>query len=323
MGRYHREMDYAETREEILQALKTLHKMGFVTRANYLCCGSCASYAIASSLEEKIEKSRANLEIWDALPIVHGVKAKNIKLPLGCIFWNRQSEQGFREDGSIYITYGQIGTSAYGDIGIPTEETGRLLFSALKFRGVHVEWDGKESTCILVKTPDRIYEDNERAYHEIADRMPLPNEIGVERLKEYEEELARNKQYAETKRLDAERKLAMVAEKKLEADMKSPDYIPKHIPADDKKPFCPLVGEDGNAFAVLGRAARALNRAGLHDAAKEMTARAMSGDYNHLLAVVMEYIEENGIERCKHCGGDIDICGGCSEEADEDIEEDA
>jgi hypothetical protein len=49
-----------------------------------------------------------------------------------------------------------------------------------------------------------------------------------------------------------------------------------------------LVGQDGNAFAVLGAASKAMRQA---DVAKEdideMMAEAMSGDYNHLLQTVM------------------------------------
>ena len=52
-----------------------------------------------------------------------------------------------------------------------------------------------------------------------------------------------------------------------------------------------LVGEDGNAFAILGRVSKALKRAGLVDAADEFMTEATSGDYNHLLATVLEYVE--------------------------------
>ena len=53
-----------------------------------------------------------------------------------------------------------------------------------------------------------------------------------------------------------------------------------------------LVGEDGNAFAILGRVRRALLRAELPEKAKEYLARATSGDYDHLLAVTLEYVVE-------------------------------
>jgi hypothetical protein len=49
-----------------------------------------------------------------------------------------------------------------------------------------------------------------------------------------------------------------------------------------------MVGEEGNAFAVLGRVRRALRRAGVDDAEiARFSAEAMADDYDHLLATVI------------------------------------
>ena len=53
-----------------------------------------------------------------------------------------------------------------------------------------------------------------------------------------------------------------------------------------------LVGEDGNAFSIMGRVSRALRRAGMPEKAEEYLARATAGDYDHLLAVTLEYVTE-------------------------------
>ena len=59
-----------------------------------------------------------------------------------------------------------------------------------------------------------------------------------------------------------------------------------------KKPVVRLIGEDGNAFAILGKVTKAMKRAGYsQDEVKEYQAKAMSGDYDHLLAVTMEYVD--------------------------------
>ncbi|TLD80155.1 hypothetical protein LS68_008025 [Helicobacter sp. MIT 05-5293] len=53
-----------------------------------------------------------------------------------------------------------------------------------------------------------------------------------------------------------------------------------------------LVGEDGNAFAIMGRVVHAMKKAKVE--AKEIEqfkSEAMSGDYDHLLQVVMCYVE--------------------------------
>ena len=52
-----------------------------------------------------------------------------------------------------------------------------------------------------------------------------------------------------------------------------------------------LVGEDGNAFAVLGKVSKALRRAGHEELAKEFLREATSGDYDNLLRTAMEYVE--------------------------------
>lgn len=51
-----------------------------------------------------------------------------------------------------------------------------------------------------------------------------------------------------------------------------------------------LVGEDGNAFSILGRVARALRRAGHGDVVEEFHAEATSGDYDHLLATTLMWV---------------------------------
>ena len=59
-----------------------------------------------------------------------------------------------------------------------------------------------------------------------------------------------------------------------------------------KKPVVRLIGEDGNAFAILGKVTKAMKRAGYsQDEVKEYQAKAMSGDYDHLLATTMEYVD--------------------------------
>jgi hypothetical protein len=52
----------------------------------------------------------------------------------------------------------------------------------------------------------------------------------------------------------------------------------------------PLVGEDGNAFAIMGRVAAALRKAGHADAVRAYTYEAMSGDYDNLLRVTMQTV---------------------------------
>ena len=53
-----------------------------------------------------------------------------------------------------------------------------------------------------------------------------------------------------------------------------------------------LINEDGNAFHVLGKVRAALRQAGeSQEFIEAFTKEATSGDYNHLLATVMEVVE--------------------------------
>ena len=59
-----------------------------------------------------------------------------------------------------------------------------------------------------------------------------------------------------------------------------------------KRPKMKLVGEDGNIFAILGRASRLLKRNGQAEQAKEMSNRVYhSGDYYKALNIISEYVE--------------------------------
>ena len=52
-----------------------------------------------------------------------------------------------------------------------------------------------------------------------------------------------------------------------------------------------LSGEDGNAFAVMGRVTRELRRAGLSEDEREaFREEAMSGNYDHLLRTCMKWV---------------------------------
>ena len=57
-----------------------------------------------------------------------------------------------------------------------------------------------------------------------------------------------------------------------------------------------LEGEDGNAYAIMGRVRAALKRGGRSDLVDEYTKKATSGNYDHLLQVTMEYVDDGDEE---------------------------
>lgn len=52
-----------------------------------------------------------------------------------------------------------------------------------------------------------------------------------------------------------------------------------------------LIGEDGNAFFIIGRVLKEMRRAGVSkEIMDKFQQEATSGDYDHLLATVMKYV---------------------------------
>ena len=57
-------------------------------------------------------------------------------------------------------------------------------------------------------------------------------------------------------------------------------------------PTLAMVGEDGNAYAILGRAQRVARQAGWpQETIKAVMDEAMAGDYDHLLCTMMTYFD--------------------------------
>ena len=76
------------------------------------------------------------------------------------------------------------------------------------------------------------------------------------------------------------------------------DYVPNYLGGfiDESqyatdKPDCALIGEDGNVFNLIGKAAKTLRRCGLPEQAKEMSDRVFAcGSYGEALNIIGEYV---------------------------------
>jgi len=127
------------------KVFKELRKAGYVVRANFKCCGSCAGSAIANEISEKIDKAKA--------------AGKEPTLPKGSIFYHQQDAEGIRAaygrngydpKAKLYLKFGPVHTK-HGEIGKPSVQAGQDLFYALQAAGIEVEWDGNENQCVAVK----------------------------------------------------------------------------------------------------------------------------------------------------------------------------
>lgn len=75
-----------------------------------------------------------------------------------------------------------------------------------------------------------------------------------------------------------------------------------------QKPDCPLIGEDGNIFNLMGIASRVLRRHGMGEQAKEMSNRIITSgcDYNGALNIIGEYVNiTDGSEETMTMGMDL------------------
>lgn len=52
-----------------------------------------------------------------------------------------------------------------------------------------------------------------------------------------------------------------------------------------------LVGEDGNAFVIIGRVNAAIKKSNHPELSKQFMDEAMSGDYDNVLQTCMKYVE--------------------------------
>ena len=71
------------------------------------------------------------------------------------------------------------------------------------------------------------------------------------------------------------------------------------------KPDCPLIGENGNIYNLVGIASRTLKRNGLPDEASEMTEKVFgSGSYEEALGIIGEYVNITSVDEP---GEDMDM----------------
>jgi len=77
------------------------------------------------------------------------------------------------------------------------------------------------------------------------------------------------------------------------------DYVPNRLGGfiraqEPEKPLCPLIGQDGNIFNLIGIAARTLRENGMAREATEMTQRITGGSchsYDEALCIIGEYVQ--------------------------------
>ena len=110
-----------ETRPLVMKAFRRLRKAGYVAKANFMCCGTCASSAC---FEEAEETKKA-----------------------GVVWWHKQDDTSYRETGELWIGFGSV-----DDVSESTnsDAVGQDVVKALVDAGLKVEWNGSSKQRIRV-----------------------------------------------------------------------------------------------------------------------------------------------------------------------------
>ncbi len=79
------------------------------------------------------------------------------------------------------------------------------------------------------------------------------------------------------------------------------DYVPNRLggflPIHQQKPDCPLIGQDGNIFNLMGIASRTLRENGMAEQAREMRDRiTQCQSYHSALSIIGEYVNITSVE---------------------------
>lgn len=102
------------------------------------------------------------------------------------------------------------------------------------------------------------------------------------------------------------------------------DYIDnrfgKEMQTERQKPDCPLIGQDGNIFNLIGIAARTLRENGMREEATEMTKRVTSsGSYSEALGIIGEYVNITSVDEDEDEYEDEEDWDPCEDEEDEGL----
>lgn len=93
------------------------------------------------------------------------------------------------------------------------------------------------------------------------------------------------------------------------------DYVPNRLDGfiskqpESQKPDCPLIGQDGNIFNLMGIASRTLRRNGMSEQASEMCSRITetAGSYSEALGIIGEYVNITSVDDGQDYGEDMEM----------------
>lgn len=95
------------------------------------------------------------------------------------------------------------------------------------------------------------------------------------------------------------------------------DYVPNRLGGftgeqqkeESLKPDCPLIGQDGNIFNLMGIASRTLRQNGMSEQVTEMRNRITetAGSYSEALSIIGEYVNITSVDDGQDYGEDMEM----------------
>lgn len=117
-----------ELRKKVLEAFKELRKEGILARANFTCCQTCGGYDLGVKAD--------------------AINKKKLGACKGWVFWHRQDNDRWDEDGTLTIAY--TGADYKKKVIATTLDIGVALFKALEKQGLKIDWCGSDDKRITV-----------------------------------------------------------------------------------------------------------------------------------------------------------------------------
>jgi len=105
--------------ENVRKAFSLMRKFELIARMNFWCCGTCASYAMGTKVEEALEKGKA---------------------PVGVAYFHNQDNNHKKAGHSFHIGYGDSSINDYKG-PLTTVEVGELICQIFLSCGVPVKWN--------------------------------------------------------------------------------------------------------------------------------------------------------------------------------------
>lgn len=119
---------------KINQLFATLRSQGFIARQNFLCCGNCASSAIADHLEVLYNK---NLKKFNSLR--------------GVVFFHRQDTASAINNNKLYLRYGHPLDGISNALDVErVVSVGEIICAELDKLGLKWSWNRSPFETIVV-----------------------------------------------------------------------------------------------------------------------------------------------------------------------------